>query len=103
MLLNLLYINLIVALIHLSGFIENIDERINRKWKFRHLPYPLRCGLCLTWWLSLLCVFIMGKISLLAIVLCLVNAHLNELIIGLLSVLKNAFMKVIETLDRHLY
>ena len=99
---NLLWINLIMVLIHESGFIENIDEWINDKYKFYHLPYPIRCCLCGTWWISLLFIIITGQLSLLAVVLCLLNAHLTKITQPLYRLAENLMLKIIELLNRWL-
>lgn len=100
--LNLLLINVIMTLIHESGFIENIDEWISNKYKFHHLPYPVRCLLCGTWWTSLLYVIITGQLSLLTIALCLVNAHMTKIITPLYRFVENLVLKVIELLNKWL-
>lgn len=97
---SLLLINLIMSLIHESGFILYVDEWINNKWKFYHLPYPIRCLLCGTWWLSLLFIIITGQLTLLNIALCLLNAHLTKITQPLFRFVENLLLKVIELLNR---
>lgn len=97
---SLLLINLIMTLIHESGFILYVDEWINNKWKFYHLPYPIRCLLCGTWWLSLLFIIITGQLTLLNIALCLLNAHLTKITQPLFRFVENLLLKVIELLNR---
>lgn len=89
-----------MVLIHESGFIENLDEWINKKYKFHHLPYPVLCCLCGTFWLSLLFVIITGQLSLLSIALCLLNAHLTVVVQPLCRFIINALLKLVELLDR---
>lgn len=96
MILNLLWINLIVALVYLSGFWTYLDDYISTRFKFHHIPHLLACSLCQCWWLSLLYIIITGKLSLLGIVFCLVNAHLIEVTIPLLTVVKNWLLKITE-------
>lgn len=100
---NLILINVIMTLIHESGFIENIDEWISDKYKFHHLPYPVRCLLCGTNWISIFYVIITGQLSLLTLMLCLLNAHLTQITQPLFRFVMNALLKVIETLNRWLY
>lgn len=97
---SLLTINLIMTLIHESGFIVYVDEWINGKWKFYHLPYPIRCLLCGTWWLSLLFIIITGNLTLFNIALCLLNAHLTKITRPLYRFIENLLLKVIELLNR---
>lgn len=95
MILNLICINLIVALVFLSGFWDVMDSELNKRVRFAHLPHILSCGLCQCWWLSLLYVIIAGKLTLLNVMLCLVNAHLIELTIPLFSTIKEWGLKII--------
>lgn len=92
---NLLIINVILTLIHESGFITYVDDWINEKYKFHHLPYPVRCLLCGTFWLSILYICITGQLSLLSIALCLANAHLTKITTPLYRLLENLVLKVI--------
>lgn len=102
MIINLLLINLIVTLVFLSGFIDSIDEAINKRWKFYHLPKPFSCCLCSTFWASLIWVIASGQVSLLSIALCLVNAHLTEIVSPLITLIKNALLKIMEIMNRPL-
>ena len=103
MILNLLWINLVVVLIFLSGFIDSVDGFINRKWKPYHLPKPFSCALCTTFWASLIWVIATGRFSLLSIVFCLANAHLTEITTPLITLVKNALLKIIELMNRLLW
>ena len=93
---SLLTINLIMVLIHESGFIEKMDEIISTRWKFYHLPYPVRCLLCGTWWLSLLFIIITpGAFTLFNVLLCLVNAHLTTITQGIWRTLMLMMEKIL--------
>lgn len=102
MIINLLIINLIVTLVFLSGFVDSIDEAINKRWKFYHLGPPFNCALCMTFWTSIVYILIAGKLSLLSIALCLINAHLTEITTPLIILIKNALLKIIEIMNRPL-
>ena len=102
LILNLLWINLIMVLIHESGFIENIDEWISEKYKFHHLPYPIRCCLCGVNWLSILYILVTGQFSLFTLLLCLINAHLTKITQPLYRLAENIALKIIELLNRWL-
>lgn len=102
-LIALLIINLIVVLIHESGFIENIDTWVSTKWKFHHLPKIMVCALCQTNWLSLLYIIITpGAFTLLNILLCLLNAHLTEITQGIWRTFKTGMMDLIGWINRYL-
>lgn len=93
---NLLLINAIITMIFLSGFIDEIDAAINKKWKFYHLPKPFSCNLCSVFWASIIYIAIAGPFNLLTIALCLVNAHLTEITMPLITVVKNWLLKIVE-------
>lgn len=96
---NLLLINIIMVLIHESGFITNIDGWVSEKWRFHHLPYPVLCLLCGTWWLSLLYIIIAGPFNLLTVALCLLNAHLTKITQPLCRMIENICLKLIEKVN----
>ena len=100
---NILWINLIVALVFLSGFWDVLDSELNKRVQFAHLPHIFTCALCQCWWLSLLYIIIAGKLTLLNVLLCLVNAHLTEITIPMITTVKNYLLKVIEWLNGLLY
>lgn len=99
---NLLLINIIMTLIHESGFIENIDDWISNKYKFYHLPYPIRCLLCTVTWVSIFYVIITGQFSLVTLALCLINAHATKIVQPLFRFVENLLLKVIEFLNKWL-
>lgn len=99
LIINLLLINLFVCLVHEAGFFETIDAMISSKYKFHHLPYVFMCGLCQTFWLSLLYIIIAGPFNILTIALCLVNAHLTKIITPLYRLIENIVLKVIMLLN----
>ena len=92
---NLLWINIIVVLTHISGFWENLDSYINNRHKPYHLPYIFRCALCQCWWLSLLYIIIAGPFNLMTIAICLINAYLTEVTLPLITVVKEWLLKII--------
>ena len=97
---SLLLINVIMTLIHESGFIQNVDEWISSKWKFHHLPYPVLCLLCGTWWISLVYIIIAGPFNLFTIALCLLNAHMTKITQPLYRLIENILLKVIELINK---
>lgn len=103
MILQLLVISSIVALVYMSGFWNSLDEYINEKFKFYHLPHILECTLCQTFWLSLLYIIITGNLSIITIMLCLVNAHLNVVVIAIFRTVLNFILKIIDSINTLLY
>lgn len=100
---NLLFIGLIVALVYLSGFWDNLDGYISKKFRFHHLPHILTCALCQCWWLSLLYITLTGNLTLFNIVLCLINAHLTKIYIPLWTLIENLLLKIIELMNKILW
>lgn len=96
MILSLLLINIIIVLIFISGFVDEVDDTINRKWRFHHLPKPFSCALCMTWWTSLAYILFSGQLSLVSIALCLANAHLTEITTPMVTVVKNWLIRIVE-------
>ena len=100
MILQLLLINIILTLIFMSGFWDVMDSEVNKRIRFGHLPHILRCLLCQCWWASLIWVIATGHLSLLSIALCLINAHMTEVMTPLITLLKNALLKIIELANK---
>lgn len=103
MILNLIWIHLIVVLVFLSGFVDSIDEAINKRFKFRHLPKPFSCCLCSTFWATIIYLIVMKELSLLTILFALASATLTEVTTPLITTIKNYLLKVIELLNRLIY
>lgn len=88
-----------MSLIHNSGFIDNMDDLFNRKFKLCHLPYPVRCSVCGTFWLSLLYIIIAKEVTLFNLMVCLAFATLTNVIRPLLTVIENYLLYVVEQLN----
>lgn len=93
---NLLLINLIVVMVFNSGFIDSIDEMINRKWKFYHLPKPFSCALCMTFWTSVIWLLFTKELTLLTLAMALFSATLTTVTTPLLKLIENWLLKIIE-------
>ena len=100
MMLDLFLINIILVLIFNSGFVDEIDAMIQRRFKFHHLPKPFSCVLCMTWWSSLLYIIITGNFNLLGITLCLINATLTSITTPLTKTIENALKKIVWYLNK---
>jgi hypothetical protein len=97
--LDLLYITLFVALIEDTGFWDNLDEEINRRFKLYHLPHLFRCSLCQTWWLCLLYIIVTNNLTFFNIIVCLLLANLPPFIIALFNSIKGIIWKLINILN----
>lgn len=93
---DLLLINLIVVMVFNSGFIDEIDAAISRKWKFYHLPKPFSCSLCMTFWCSVIWLLCTHSFSLLTLAMALFSATLTTVTTPLLKVIENWLLKIIE-------
>ena len=103
MIIELLLISAVVMMIFESGWWDNMDEFVNRKFKFHHLPKIFVCQFCQTFWLSLLWLFFTYEISVLSVFLALLNANVGEILLPLFKLLKGAVNKVIEWMISKLY
>lgn len=104
---GLIYISLITAMVQLSGFWDNLDEWVSKRWKFHHLPYIFTCTYCQTFWLSIIYGFFITKGILYAplfwVMLSLVNANLAELFIPTISAVKSFILSVINAVIDYLH
>ena len=98
---DLLYINVIVALIWNSGFFDAIDEWISKKVRFHHLPTPFFCSLCGCWWLSLLWVIVTDNLSMFNICLCIVSAYMTDITWNLYKMIENIIMRIIMYINHY--
>lgn len=95
MILDLFLINIILVLIFNSGFVDNIDAMIQKRFKFHHLPKPFSCVLCMTFWTSILYIILTGNFTLFGITLCLISATLTSITTPLTKVIENALLKIV--------
>lgn len=100
LMINLLIISIIIALGYNSGFFDNVDEWINKKWKFFHLPYVIKCPFCATHWFCLLYIIIIGEFTFFNWLYILLLCNLGELIPPILATIKNGLLKIIELINR---
>lgn len=103
MLIELLLIASIVMMIFESGFWDVMDEKINSRWKFCHLPHILSCQFCQCFWLSLIWLLFTLGFSLYAPFLALLTANLSEILLPIFKLLKQSILKVIEWVMYKIY
>lgn len=101
--LNLLLIATIVMMIFESGWWDEIDDMVSRKFKFHHLPKIFVCQFCQCFWLSLIYLMIAGKGLILGVFLALITANLSEILLPMFKLIKGAIMKGIEWLISKIY
>lgn len=102
--LDLFYLTCIVTLINDSGFFESVDEYINKRLKFRHLPKIFFCTYCQTFWSAILYVLFYtlrgGIFDIKLILVCLLFAGLTEIISPLYRLVIEILKKIIELISR---
>lgn len=103
MIVELLLIAAVVMMIFESGWWDNMDELVNRKFRFHHLPKIFVCQFCQTFWLSLLWLSFTYEFSVLSVFLALLNANIGEIMLPLFKLLKGTLNKVIEWMISKLY
>ena len=102
MILDLLILNLIVVLIFNSGFPYEIDEMISKWIPLHHLPEkPFLCVLCSTFWVSIIYLLIVGKMSLLGVLLCLISATFTSVTTPLVKTIEMLMLKVLEEIGEY--
>ena len=98
--LNLFYISTIVTLINDTGFWDVLDNQINKKIKFHHLPHIFFCSLCQAWWICLIYTLIMGKITIFNVLICLIMGYMTEIISPLFRLTMEIIKKIIEKITK---
>lgn len=104
--LNLLIIGfLCVFVIDYSGFVGEMEALINRWLKspiYYHIPKPFSCSLCCTFWLGLIYLIVVGRLSFVALlVLCAVCCITPE-IQSIIYFVKDLINKVFDTIEHFL-
>lgn len=100
---ELLMISAAVMMIFESGFWGEMDELINKRFKFSHLPKIFRCQFCQTFWLSLFYLLIIKESLISSLFIALINANIGELMLPLFKLIKETIRAGIEWLISKLY
>ena len=103
MIINLLLINLIISyIIDISGVMDSIKsflKRILTKGKMSDPNYsikPFDCSLCMTFWVSLLYVYLIGQFSIYGLFLACANSYVVQFSKDLYLLIKDIFVKVLD-------
>lgn len=104
MIIKLLIITcLIVWIIDLTDIVTYLKKLI-WKWVWNSKPYkeftikPLDCSLCMTWWIGLIYILVMGQFNILMIGLVGLFSFLTPVIRDGLNLIKDIFVKLINWL-----
>lgn len=103
----MLYLNLflltiiIVIIIDISGFIENVEKFIAKWLKAKEIHIKLiECSFCLNWWISLIYLIVTNNLTIINIsyilFLSLLTPPINTLLILLREKINNIIIKILE-------
>ena len=103
MIINLLLINLIISyIIDISGVMDSIKSTIKKlltNGKMSDPNYsikPFDCSLCMTFWVSLLYVYLIGQFSIYGLFLACANSYVVQFSKDLYLLIKDIFVKVLD-------
>ena len=103
MIINLLLINLIISyIIDISGVVDNIKSTIKKvltKGKMSDPNYSLKpfdCSLCMTFWISLMYVYLVGQFDIYGLFLACANSYVVQFSKDLYLLIKDIFTKVLD-------
>ena len=104
--LNILIISVICCcIVDISGFIEEFETILTKGLSMKtraHIPKPFSCSLCLTHWLSVLYVIVIGEFSLMIYAIILLISIMTPVITEAILLLRGLLNKVIVLLGRWL-
>lgn len=97
---GIIYITLIVVfIVDFSGFVDTIKNALGKWLKCRvERLKPIDCSLCMTWWCTLMYVAIYEEFSLANIALCALSALLADKVAEALSLVRDIWSKVINSI-----
>lgn len=93
---------IIVNIIDISGFIQEMESMIARwlKVKSVHIPKPFSCSYCLTWWTGLIYLMVTGNLTLIYTAILLMICALSTTTADIIYLLKDIITKIIQTISR---
>lgn len=97
---NLILISLIIVyIIDISGFVDEIENFFFKKFKIGASRLkPFNCSKCMTWWIGLLTIFIQDMFTLKYIALVAAISMLSNTISQLLIFIREALNKTVNKL-----
>ena len=96
----MLIITAIMVLIFDSGFVDEMDESVNKRFPLRHIPKPFSCVLCMTFWSNILFLIITHNLTLPYIMLSLLFAKGTGILTNAVNLIETAINKILELLMR---
>lgn len=101
MILDILLIAVItVIVIDLSGFIQSLESGLSKWLRIPNvrIPRPFSCSLCSTFWLSIIYIIIIGKLTILNVAIILLISYMTPIIKDILIFLKDMMSQIITIL-----
>lgn len=98
MILNILLIAIItVIIIDLSGFIQSLESGLSKWLRIPnvHIPRPFSCSLCSTFWLSIIYIIVIGKVTILNVAVILLLSYMTPIIKDILIFIKDISSQII--------
>ena len=101
--LDIFIVACVVSLIHSTGFFDDMDEMVSKRWKFIHIPKIIMCQNCLTWWCCLIWVLFSGNLSLFSLLFCILMWYVSPLISRVLQLIIDGFGCILDKLSEIIY
>lgn len=76
----MLLVTLIVVLTYDSGFVDEMDAKVNKLFPLHHIPKPFSCVVCMTFWCNIILLLITGNFTLFYIMLALLFSKATTII-----------------------
>lgn len=93
----LILTSIIVFIIDLSGFIDEVEKILSKWLKAKVLiPKPFSCSLCISWWIGLLYLLIYGKFTIIWIGYVALLSLLTTTIYNGLLMIRDLLNKIID-------
>lgn len=90
---------LCVFIIDMSGIIDEVQARLRKVCPLYTLGKPFTCSLCMTWWMSLAYLLIVGKFTLPYIAVAALLAVMTTEIYSFMNFVKTSISYAIERAD----
>lgn len=93
---------IIVNIIDISGFIQEMESMIARwlKVKSVHIPKPFSCSYCLCWWTGLVYLMVTGNLTLIYTAILLMICALSTTTADIIWLVKDIITKIINIISR---
>ena len=99
---NLLLIQfIIVGIIDVSGFVQELEAFLSKWLKIRaKIPKPFSCSLCTTWWTGLIYLLITGNLTLPLVAFTLFISLLTTVTKDIIYLIQDIFIKIIDIISK---